>query len=254
LENYSLLLAAINLTYSRNTEEFKRADALFDILIDRLPSNGAINTWRAYWYQLRFHQGWSPDPQKDGEMAQRFCDRAIEIEPESSLALATRGLVLTVMERQLDAGLHDLNEAIRINPNDPIAWLYRGCNLMFSDAGAAAALSVDRAMHLAPFDPAKFIYESVAASAAFVKGDFARAESLTASSLKANRLHASTWRVRVAALCKLGRIEEARTAARDLLDIDPELRVNTWLERSPSGRNRVGREFAACLLASGIPK
>jgi adenylate cyclase len=253
LENYSLLLAAIAMTSSQLQSDFKLAERLFDILLQRIPDNAAVNAWRSFWHLLRIQQGWSPDIAKDGEASKSCCSRALDIDPDSSLALTMYGHTMALVKKDFDEALRFSNEAIRVNPNDALAWLYRGSNLLFADAGSAAVQSIGRALHIAPLDPSKYLYDCIAASAAFVHGDYAEADRFTALSIKANRLHASTWRVRVAALCMLGRDDEARDAARSLMDVEPQLTVDSWLYRSPTAGNRVGQQFARCLRASGIP-
>jgi class 3 adenylate cyclase len=253
LENYSLLLAAISLTNSQMQSDFQVADKLFSILLERLPANGTIHAWRSFWHLLRIQQGWSPDIQMDGQASKTHCSTALDIDADSSLALTMYGHTMALVERDFDEAVRLSNEAIRVNPNDALAWLYRGSNLLFADSGASAVQSVSRALRVSPLDPAKYLYDCVAASAAFVHGDYLEAERFSGLSIKANRLHASTWRVRVAALSMLGRDEDARQAARNLMDVEPMLTVATWLRRSPTANNRVGQQFAQCLRASGVP-
>ncbi len=254
LENHSLLLAAISLTNRQIQSDFNVADKLFDLLLNRLPANGTIHAWRSFWHLLRIQQGWSPDIGVDGEASKAHCLAALDIDPDSSLALTMYGHTKALVERDFDEAVRLSNEAIRVNPNDALSWLYRGSNLLFADHGAAAVQSVNRALHVSPLDPAKYLYDCIAASAAFVHGDYAEAERLTSLSIKANRLHASTWRVRVAALSMLGRDEDARQAARHLMDVEPMLTVSNWLRRSPTARNRIGEQFARCLQAAGVPE
>jgi adenylate cyclase len=253
LENYSLLLAAISLTNSQMLSDFQTADRLFQHLLERLPQNSMVNVWRAFWYLLRIQQGWSSDIKGDGAVTKQHCLRALDTDPESSMALTMHGHVLALVDKDFSNSLMFSNEAIRINPNDPLAWLYRGSNLHFADEGPSAVTSIARALHIAPLDPSKFLYDCIAASAAYVNGDYAESERYTRLSLRANRLHASAWRVRVACLWMLERKNEAIEAARHLMDVEPTLTVNGWLHRSPMANNRVGLGFAECLRASGIP-
>jgi hypothetical protein len=59
--------------------------------------------------------------------------------------------------------------------------------------------------------------------------------------------------VLIAAYWSLGRTEDARGIARDLLKLDPSFRVATFLERSPSAAYEGGRRVASALEAAGVP-
>jgi adenylate cyclase len=253
LENYSLLLAATSLTNSLAAKDFLLADRLLSILEERGQAAAELHALRANWFNMRVQQGWSPDRTSDGQAARTHCLKALEADPESSLALSVLGHTAMLMHRDFDGALNAGNEAIRVNPNNAFAWLYRAATLMFMDLGPAAVLSINRARYLAPLDPAKFLYDAIAASASFVAGDFESALELADASMRANKLHASTVRTKTATLVKLGRFEEAAETARYLLDIEPNLTVSRWLERSPSAGNRVGLEFSECLKAAGVP-
>ena len=47
--------------------------------------------WAARWHGLRVGQGWSPDPAQDARAASALAQRAIELDPQNALALATYG-------------------------------------------------------------------------------------------------------------------------------------------------------------------
>jgi adenylate cyclase len=254
LENYSLLLAAIALMNSYRREDFKVAGQMLDALLQRAGKNALVHVWRAQWLNVKLQQSWSSDTEADGAQARYHCQQALEIDPEASLAFAVDGLIMTTFDRDLVRGMASLNEAVRVNPNEPMAWLYRAANRMFAGDGNAAVLAVQRAKHLAPYHPATFMFDTIAACASFVQGDYAEAERLALKSLKVNRLHASPLRVLAITQLNLGREDEARITVRALMDIEPKLTVSGWIKRSPATGTKFGTDFATGLRALGVPE
>jgi hypothetical protein len=59
--------------------------------------------------------------------------------------------------------------------------------------------------------------------------------------------------VRVAALWRLGRHDDARDAAAQLLAVEPNLTVSGWLRRSPTAEFPLGKEFAEVMRQVGVP-
>lgn len=76
---------------------------------------------------------------------------------------------------------------------------------------------------------------------------------LSRKSLRANRTHTSTLRVKAVAHIRMGDETAARKTVRDLLKLQPDLTVSQWLRTSPSGEYAVGREFADTMLRIGVP-
>jgi tetratricopeptide (TPR) repeat protein len=109
------------------------------------------------------------------------------------------------------------------------------------------------ALKLSPLDPLKYYFDSLAATAALSAGNYERALQLADRSLRLNRTHASTLRVIVTALCRLGRVEDARGFAGQLMALEPGFTVTRYLERSPGAPYKLGRDVASALAEAGVP-
>ena len=253
VENYNLMLAAVALINRLNRADFEQAHRLLDLLCQRLPQAALPHAWLGHWHNMRVQQGWSTDPLADSRLALEACKASLDRDPQSSLALAISGLIYSTLEHRLDEGRSLLSQAVRINPNDPLAWLFLGVNQTFSGNGSHAVFSSKRACHLAPFDPARYLYESLTASAYMMKGDPHEALAMAERSLSSNLLHSSSHRVRVLALHGMGQGDAARAAAKEFLQVDPAFRVGKWLELSPLRHIKSGKDYANALRDSGLP-
>jgi class 3 adenylate cyclase/TolB-like protein len=254
LESHTLLLSSIALMHRMSPAASERARQYLQALIERTPRLAAPYAWQAKWHVLRVTQGWSEDPQLDGRLALNNTKRALDLDKRSSLAMTVEGQVNTYILKRFDVAQERYAAALRENPNDSLAWLLKGTLHAFRGEGEAAVGHTGRALKLSPLDPLRYYYESLAATAAISAGQYQRALKLAERSFRLNRTHASTLRVMVVALWQLGRRDEARAAAAEVLKLDPAFRISTFLERSPGAQFEIGRFIANTLEQAGIPK
>ncbi len=253
LESSALLFGAIALMHRPRREEFIKAHEALEELCHRHPREAQPLSWLACWHTINVQQGFSDDPRKDGDLARAAALRAVELDPQESLALSILGLVETNFMHNFPEAERLLDEAILINPNDTSALLHKAALLQFTDRGAEGyGLSI-RARKLSPCDPHGYYFDTIAASCAFSAHDYEKALALANKAHTANRSYASSARVRTASLWMLGRHEEARKAAARLLDIEPGLTIAGWLERSPASDFDVGYRFSQAMLKAGVP-
>jgi tetratricopeptide (TPR) repeat protein len=253
LRAYTLLMGAIALMHRLSLRDFNEAHALLQTLIDRGAHQSAPQAWLANWHVLRVQQGWSEDPRQDAYLALECTKRALDVEPDCSLALTIDGFVHTNLLKKLDTARERYDSAIAANPSNPLAWLLMGVLHAFQGEGEEAVKHTQRALKLTPLDPHRYFYDSLAASACIAARQYEKAIELARRSLRANRKHTSTLRVMAVAQWRLGLHDEARQTAQELRHLDPTLTVSRWLENAPSARYRVGQEFAEALREAGIP-
>jgi tetratricopeptide (TPR) repeat protein len=253
LKSYTLLLGAIGLMHRLSLRDFEEARHLLRTVVDRSPRQAVPQAWLANWHVLRVQQGWSVDPQQDAYEALQCTRRALDADPDCSLALAIDGFVHTNLLKRLDVALERYDLALAANPNNPLAWLLRGTLHAFTGNGDEAIDNTQRALRLTPLDPHRYFYDSLAASACIAARQYDGALELAQRSLRANRQHTSTLRVMAVAQWHLGQEDEARRTAGELMKLEPSLTVERWLQRSPSAAYEIGREFADVLRQVGVP-
>jgi adenylate cyclase len=134
-----------------------------------------------------------------------------------------------------------------------LAWLFRGVAYTFFDRPDEAMQSSERALLLAPLDPLRYYFESLAASSALCAGNYVRAIELCAQSLKRNRAHAHTYRALITAYALSGSEELARSTAQKLMALAPDTTVSKFRANSASAKVKFGKMIAECMLHAGIP-
>jgi len=253
LKAYTLLISAIALIHHLSQPDFEEARKLLEALVERRSRQPIPWAWLANWHVLRVQQGWSADPQQDASLALECTKRALDADPECSLALAINGFVHTNLLKRLDVAQQSYENALASNPSNSLAWLLKGTMHAFMSEGQQAVEHTERALRLSPLDPHRYFYDSLAATACVAARQYERAVELAQRSLRANRKHTSTLRVLTIAQWQLGRHDEARLTAKELLKLEPGLTVNGWLSRSPAAPYPIGHESAEALRQAGVP-
>lgn len=254
LQNYTLLIGAINLMHRLSERDFLKAREVLDELVLRCPGHPEPLAWIGRWHVLRVQQGWGMDLQEESRSALIFTARALAIDPDCSLSLSSEGAVLVNLTHDLDKAEDSYSRALEGNPNDANCRLLRGTLYAFQGKGIEAQKDCELSLRLAPLDPHRFMYLALTAGANLAAQDYERAMELAQASYRLNRSHASTLRILAVTQLRLGENAEAMKTGQELMRLQPELRVNKWLSTSPSGRYDIGKEFAAALRDVGVPQ
>ncbi len=253
LASHTLLLAAINLLYRLSPRDFALARSALETLHQRAPRHAAPLAWLARWHLFRVVQGWSDNRDADGRLALDHANHALDLDPDSSLALTMLGNVNTSYLKDLDRAEWLYDQALARNPNESLAWLQKGNARSFRGDGATALQCAKRAVSLSPLDPASHFYLTILASAALTAHDYPLAIESASAAAAQNQSHLSTHRILAIALAMSGRLDEARVSVRRVLMLQPDLTVGHYLAHSPASGLPLAAEFAQALHAAGLP-
>ena len=253
IDSHRLLVLGVGLMHDVDKRRFMRGRECLEEAIRRAPRATDPKAWLAKWHVLHVINGWSSARNEDALAARRLTAEALQSEPNCPLTLTMDGLILSNLHRELDAAAERYRAALKFNPNDSLAWLLRGMHHTFTGDTERGVSCTEKAHRLSPLDPFGYFYGSLRASAYCAHGDFPKALALADKSISLNPSHLSTLRVRIAALHGLDRGDEARRAASDFLELQPDFRVSDYLRSHPSAEYPVGQRIAKALRDSGIP-
>ncbi|MBG6164950.1 TolB-like protein/Flp pilus assembly protein TadD [Labrenzia sp. EL_195] len=253
LEGYAILFGAIALLNRLSHQDFNLAGELLTGLIERIPNAPTALAWKARWHVLKVQQGWADDPGLEARLALDCTGRALDIDPQNSGALVAEGFVRNNLLHDLDEAEELFDCALEMTPNDATGRALRAGLYTFRGEGLQAANDAERALHLAPLDPNRFFFQAMAAGANLANKDNARALELASSSLRLNRSHTSTLRIKAVAEWRLGKTDDARKTLAKLLKKQPNFTVSWWRQSSPAADYEMGRAFARSLKELGVP-
>jgi tetratricopeptide (TPR) repeat protein len=198
-------------------------------------------------------QGWSADPRRDTEAANRYSDAALERDETNSWVLSVSGLVAGYLNCDLDKAMGLYDRALTINPSAQSAWLWSTSALAWLGRGDEAILRAPRAIELSPLDPFMFMFNATSAVAHTVAGNYDQAIEFSRRSIRQNAVFASSQRILAIALVLAGRVDEARSAVNGLMQLEPGLTVGGFAQRYPGRQAEHASRFFSALAEAGVP-
>ncbi len=223
-------------------EEAARA---FAQVVRAAPGSPLGHLGMAWTHLSAFRYGWSASPAKSLDEAAALAREALRLDESCADAHALLGYY------HLLAGRHDEaiaagERSVAFNPNhaDNIANL--GCSYAVSGRPAEAIPLMRRAMRLSPNYPAWYL--NILSYAAYAVGDYAQAESAARQGLQRDPAYADCRAIAAAACLALGRGDEARREAGELVRRDPAFKLATLEGRLAIEKDRalVERLLGAC--------
>lgn len=252
LDSSALMLGAIKLMHRSTRRDLERSQQLLEALVDRHKRSVAPWAWLAKWHIMQVMQGLAPEPHEAFQRAIDIADRALDLEPESALALSVRGHAMCHLGKDIPGSCLVLQEATHINPNDPMAWLYSSVwSTMWGD-GNKAVKEAESALALSPLDPLRYYFEMSLGGCYAAVGEWSRSIQVCKSSLRANRYQLPTLRCLLLAEYETGSLDDAKRSLSSILELDPGFSLSRYLSTGPTNllRQRIG--FA--LERLGAPK
>ena len=166
LEAFELQLTGAMLMHHASRANFERGRELLEHLLERYPRAATSSSVAGQVVCLRVSRGFVQDMRSESARALDHTHRALDNSPDCSLALAVEGFVHCHMLRDLDTADQKLDQALALNPNDSLAWIFKCATLTFRGSGREALQAGRRAIALSPIDPMKHYYDGLMSSAA----------------------------------------------------------------------------------------
>ncbi|WP_170604192.1 adenylate/guanylate cyclase domain-containing protein [Ruegeria arenilitoris] len=227
---YDMYLKALDTIGSLEFETFEQAGALLERAIEADPEFPSPLAWAARWHSLKVGQGWSTDPKGDSRKAADLAARAIRLDRQNALALATYGHVQSYMFGDFETAIDYLDRAREANPSSSIAWLLSSVTLSSIGRNDDAIKAAERALRLSPFDQRLFVYYAFLGTVYYDAGEYEKAISWLQRGLAENPRYTSALRTLVVAQVAAGKAGEAQKSAADLMKLEPAFSLGKYKE------------------------
>ncbi|MGM9426592.1 adenylate/guanylate cyclase domain-containing protein [Hydrogenophaga sp. MI9] len=252
LDSSALMLGAINLMHRSTRRDLERSQQLLEALVDRHKRSVAPWAWLAKWHIMQVVQGMAPDPHESFRRAIDIADRALDMVPDSALALSVKGHAMCHLGHDIEGSHQLLLESTHSNPNDPMGWLYSSVWSTMWGSPEQSVIEAQSALQLSPLDPQKYYFEMMLGNCYLALGKMEDAVAMCEASLRKNRFHLPTVRALLVSQYELGRTDDARSTFELLRVLQPELTVSKYLASASVYPVRL--RVAKALEALGLSK
>lgn len=252
---YDCTLKALALIDSPQRESFMAAQGYLTRAMELDPGFAMPVAWAARWQSLLVGQRWSKAPSDDARLALDLASRAIDLDHQNSLALATYGHLKSFLYHDYDVGLVYLDRALASCPNNALAWLLSSATLSYIGECAKAVQNAEHALRLSPLDRGAFYFHMILALANYASEDYEAGVKWARLALAENPSYMSTLKILTASLSALHRMDEAKQTAAQLLALDPDFSLSEF-ERTlqPFRKIEIKTRYIKHLGHAGLPR
>ena len=251
---YELVLQAMHRLYRYDPIDMDAARSLLLQATERDPQYALPWALLAKWHIVRIGQGYSTDDVKDSAEAARYASLALDRNATDAMALAIFGHVQSFLFGNFEVALEAFDRAVTGCPNSAIAWSLSSPTFSYLGDGPTAVKRAEYGLRLSPLDPHASFYQTALTLAHYTNGTYEEAVGLGRHTLAMSPRFTANMRPLIGSLVALGRTEEARDVARQMLAVAPQFRVDPFISRyplsDPARKERLRQE----LLAAGLPQ
>ncbi|MDB5542327.1 MAG: Adenylate cyclase [Devosia sp.] len=252
LDAWDLYVQALPLVNSGAVPNYVRALELLDRAVALDPTYAPALALAAWAHEKRHLFGGPslPDYESDVEVAIELAERAAAADPDDALALVLFGWLRLFYKRDF-SGLDLVKRAVALNPNNSSVLDLSGAAAWFvGDIDEMIACST-RGLQLSPGAPIRYVFLCGMAVAHNLAGRYEEAVDFGKRTVELEPDYINGHLHLAIAYAQLGRIEEARRHAAEVLRIHPDFKIEGSTERAPK---RLSRGIYAPILIEGMRK
>jgi adenylate cyclase len=234
LSAYDLTLRGMCALDGLQRTRFGDAGMMLHRAIEEDPGFAMPVAWASQWHSLAVGQAWTATPEVDAALAGDLAQRSVQLDPRNALGFAMCGHHRAYHQRDPEAALPFFDRALTACPNHALSWTLRSASLSYLGRGPEALDAARRGHALWPHGPERYYFEFFVGLAEYACGNFAEAARWTRLSLADNPGFTSAHKALMASLVALGRDDDARQVAADMMALDPTFKLSAYAaERVP---------------------
>jgi adenylate cyclase len=241
---YDHTLRALHVIHSLDSGTFRQALEFLNRAMAEDPHFAMPVAWAARWHSIYVGQGWSTNPNEDRAKALELAAKAIELDGQNALALATYAHLKSYLSHDYDVALAYFDRALAACPNHSLALLLSAGTLSYIGQTKKAIERAEHGLRLSPFDRGLFYYYMFLTLAHYADGSYQEAIKWGRMAINENPTYTATHRLFAAALVAAGNVSEAAQVAAAMIRLEPDFRLSTYANtrqpfRAPELRNRL---------------
>jgi adenylate cyclase len=176
---------------------------------------------------------------------------AVDLDPEDPAPHVLSALVHQ-WRREFDAANAEADKAIALDPHDAITLSNLGSVLFYAGRAEEAVAAFEQAIRLDPFHPPNYL--EWLGNAYWLLDDHGRCAEVAERGVALNPDYVSLHVVRAVCYAALGKEEEARAAAADILRTNPRFTLSAYASYVPFADAGLLERRVALLRTAGVPE
>ena len=218
LDAYDLVLRALPHVFLPMPAEAAKAMPLLERALTLEPDYAGAHGYLAWCHQILFVRGGFNKENHDAAI--RHARAALSYGRDDATALAIGGFVISITEHDRATAFEALEQALAISPSSSFALFCGSAALAYAGEAERGIDWAERALRISPFDRMNHLSYHALAIAHFLRGRYDEAAHAARRSVQSIPSSSGSHSVLAAALAKLGRIEEAKAVALQVLALD----------------------------------
>jgi len=219
LDAYDLVLRALPHVVPPMPAEAAKAMPLLERALTLEPDYAGAHGYLAWCHQILFVRGGFNKESHDAAI--RHARAALSYGRDDATALALGGCVISITEHDRATAFEALEQALAISPSSSFALFCGSAALAYAGEAERGIDWAERALRISPFDRLNHLSYHALAIAHFLRGRYDEAAHAARRAVQSIPSSSGSHSVLAAALAKLGRIEEAKAVALQVLALDP---------------------------------
>lgn len=222
LNAYDLVLRSLPFIYALMPKNAENSIPLLREALKLEPHYGLAHALLSWCFHVRFNRGGAREA--DRAIAIRHAHEAVMHGSDDATALAIAAFVIALDEHDASTALKFFDRALTLSNSNIFALTGSAVMLAWMGNGEKAIERAKQALRFSPFDPLNFRAHSSMSIAHFYAGRYAEAADEARTAVGSNPAFSIPRAVLAASLLRLGRMEEAKLAARLVLDCEPSFK------------------------------
>ena len=249
---YDYTLRALECIHSLDRETFMRARGFLERAMAIDPEFAMPVAWMARWYSISIGQGWRPV--EDAGEGGRYAMKAIELDRQNALALATFGHMKSYLFHDYQCARLYLDRARIACPNSALAWIFSSATASYIGRCQEAVQYAERGLRLSPYDRSLYCSYFFLALAYYGAGDYEQAIKWCRMSRSENPYYTATLRILAAALAGKQDFDQCQEVVQSLLYLEPDFSMGRYITtRQPFCEGEIKKLYLSHLQSAGVP-
>ena len=251
LDAYDLYLRALPFAHVAMPGDAQKALSLLQQSLALQPDYAAAHAATAWCYEQRYLRGGLHEADKAAGL--KHARAALEAGDDDPTTFATAGFVIGLIEHDYETAMNAIDHALALNSSSALALGLGSTILAHAGLTAQAIEYGERALRLSLHDPTVYLPLTGLGIAHCAAGNFKEAAAVCNKAAQSNPRFSFPVVLQTAALSRLHRENDAKAAARRVLELEPRFSVAEFV-RAHTGRPEIWNPIGDALRQVGLPE